>query len=72
MELLDRRELEERVYDEYDSYFQYFIAIGLLLLLAEFFAPALRRKKTGENRTKAFCETYLIENPGKFKFRRFR
>ena len=48
VELLDRRELEERVYDEYDSYFQYFIAIGLLLLLAEFFAPALRRKNRGK------------------------
>ncbi|MBK6902606.1 MAG: VWA domain-containing protein [Saprospirales bacterium] len=44
VELLDRRELEERVYDEYDSYFQYFIGIALILLFAEFFAPALRRK----------------------------
>ncbi|MBK7409271.1 MAG: VWA domain-containing protein [Saprospirales bacterium] len=37
---LDRREMEERVYDEYESYFQYFIGIGLLLLMLDFFSPA--------------------------------
>jgi tetratricopeptide (TPR) repeat protein len=41
---LDRRDLEERVYDEYESYFQYFIAIGLILLFLEFSAPFRRAK----------------------------
>lgn len=41
---LDRKEMEERVYDEYESYFQYFLAAGLLLLLLEFFLPALMQK----------------------------
>ena len=44
VEQLDRRELEERIYDEYNSYFQYFIAIGLFFLLLEFFTPALNKK----------------------------
>jgi len=47
VEQLDRRELEERLYDEYNSYFQYFIGIGLFLLLLEFFTPAFRGKNDG-------------------------
>lgn len=39
VEQLDRREMEERVYDEYESYFQYFIGIGLLLLMLDFLSP---------------------------------
>lgn len=45
---LDRREMEERVYDEYQSYFQYFIGAGLLLLMLEFFLPALMQIKNAK------------------------
>lgn len=34
---LDRKEMEERVYDEYESYFQFFIGLALILLALEFF-----------------------------------
>ena len=44
VEQLDRREMETRVFEEYESYFQYFIGIGLLLLLAEFFLPFQKTK----------------------------
>ena len=33
---MEKTELESRVYSEYDDQFQYFFAIGLLLLLFEF------------------------------------
>ena len=33
---LEKREFEQRVFEEYQSYFQYFLAIGLLLFIAEF------------------------------------
>ncbi|MBK8490648.1 MAG: VWA domain-containing protein [Saprospirales bacterium] len=45
---LDRREMEERVYDEYESYFQYFIGIGLLLLMLDFFSPAWTLTRAGK------------------------
>jgi Ca-activated chloride channel family protein len=45
---LDRKEMEERVYDEYESYFQYFIAAGLFLLLLEFFLPAMLQTKNAK------------------------
>lgn len=34
---IEKREFEQRVFSDYESYFQYFIALGLLLILAEFF-----------------------------------
>lgn len=36
IEKLEKREFEQRVFEEYDSYFQYFLGFGLLLLIAEF------------------------------------
>ena len=48
VEQLDRREMEERVYDEYDSYFQYFIGIGLFLLALDFFRPLRRGDTSGD------------------------
>lgn len=33
---LDKKELEQRVFNEYESYFQYFIALALLFLIIEF------------------------------------
>ena len=33
---LEKREFEQRVFEEYESYFQYFLAFGLLLFVAEF------------------------------------
>ncbi|MCB0643487.1 MAG: VWA domain-containing protein [Phaeodactylibacter sp.] len=34
---IEKRELELQVFDEYESYFQYFLAAGLLLIFVEFF-----------------------------------
>ena len=36
---LEKRKLEQRNFEEYESYFQYFIALTLLLLLVEFLIP---------------------------------
>ena len=36
VEQLDKRIFEQRVFEEYDSYFQYFLFIGLLFLVGEF------------------------------------
>ncbi len=33
---MEKREFEQRIFSEYESYFQYFIGLGLLLLLIEF------------------------------------
>ena len=37
IESMEKRELEQRVFSQYESYFQYFVGAGLLLLLVEFF-----------------------------------
>lgn len=34
---LEKRELETRAFEEYESYFQYFLGVALLLLIIEFF-----------------------------------
>ncbi len=39
---IEKRELEQRVFSEYESYFQYFIGLALLLLLLEFLLPYRR------------------------------
>ncbi len=41
---IEKRELEMRMFNEYESYFQYFIGIGLLLMVLEFF---ISYKKSG-------------------------
>ena len=44
IERLQRREVEQRSFSEYASYFQYFLAVGILLLLIEF-VLAYRRNR---------------------------
>ncbi|MFT5801896.1 MAG: Ca-activated chloride channel family protein, partial [Nonlabens sp.] len=36
LEKVEKRELEQRSFSEFESYFAYFIALGLLLIIAEF------------------------------------
>ena len=36
LEKVEKRELEQRSFSEFESYFQYFIAVGLLLIIIEF------------------------------------
>ncbi len=36
---MEKRELEQRVFSEYNSYFQWFVGLGILFLLFEFFIP---------------------------------
>ena len=46
---IEKREFEQRVFNEYESYFQYFIAVAILLLLVEFLI-SYRRSKYLEGR----------------------
>lgn len=39
IENIEKRELEQRIFSDYESYFQYFIAGALLLILLEFLIP---------------------------------
>jgi Ca-activated chloride channel family protein len=41
---IEKREFEQRVFNEYESYFQYFIALALLFFLLEFLLPYRRSK----------------------------
>lgn len=41
---VEKRELEQRVFNEYESYFQYFIAVALLLIVLEFLISYRRNK----------------------------
>ncbi len=41
---IEKRELEQRSFSEYESYFQYFIALAILLLLIEFLIPYRKSK----------------------------
>ena len=41
---IEKREFEQRVFNEFESYFQYFIALGLLFILLEFLLPYRRSK----------------------------
>lgn len=41
---IEKREFEQRVFNEYESYFQYFIALALLFFLLEFVLPYRRSK----------------------------
>lgn len=49
MEQMEKREFEQRVFTEYDSYFQYFIGAGLLILLIEFLI-SFRRSRLMEGK----------------------
>ncbi|AWO01663.1 hypothetical protein DLD77_08115 [Chitinophaga alhagiae] len=43
---MEQKEFGENVFTDYNSYFQYFLAICLLLVLLEFFVPEGRKKTT--------------------------
>ena len=46
---VEKREMEQRIFNEYESYFQYFIAVAIFLLLLEFII-SYRRNKYLQNR----------------------
>jgi Ca-activated chloride channel family protein len=41
---MEQKEFGENIFTDYNSYYQYFLAISALLLVAEFFIPEIRRK----------------------------
>jgi Ca-activated chloride channel homolog len=41
---MEQKEFGENIFTDYNSYFQYFLAVSLLLLAVEFFIPEIRRK----------------------------
>ena len=41
---IDKRELEQRVFNEYESYFQYFLGLAVLLILLEFMVSYRRNR----------------------------
>ncbi|MBK8704532.1 MAG: VWA domain-containing protein [Saprospiraceae bacterium] len=43
---IEKREYEARAFSEYESYFQYFVGLALLLLVAEFFTSYRKRSST--------------------------
>jgi Ca-activated chloride channel family protein len=45
LDKMQKKEYGENIYTDYDSYFQYFLGAGLLLLLLEFWLPATRKRK---------------------------
>ena len=49
IELIEKREFEQRVFTDYESYFQYFLGVGLLFLIVEFFL-SYRRSSWLEDR----------------------
>jgi Ca-activated chloride channel family protein len=42
---MEKKEFGENLFTDYNSYFQYFIGIGLVLLLLEFLIPEKTRIK---------------------------
>ncbi len=42
---MEQKEFGENIFTDYNSFFHYFIAICLLLLVAEFFIPEVKRRK---------------------------
>lgn len=45
---MEQKEFGENVFTDYNSYFQYFLGVCLILVLLEFFLPEGKRKKTDE------------------------
>jgi Ca-activated chloride channel family protein len=41
---MEQKEFGENIFTDYNSYYQYFLAISLLFLVAEFFIPEIRRR----------------------------
>lgn len=48
IEAIEKRELELRSFTEYESYFQYFIGVGLILLILEFLLSYRKNKYLGD------------------------
>lgn len=46
IDLVEKQEYEQRVFTDFESYFQYFVAIGVLLLMIEFFLPYRKSKRS--------------------------
>lgn len=46
LDSMQKKEFGENMFSDYLSYFQYFLGIGLLLLLLEFFIPETKKKKS--------------------------
>jgi Ca-activated chloride channel family protein len=40
---MEQKEFGENIFTDYNSYYQYFLAISVLLLVAEFFIPEIKR-----------------------------
>ncbi|MBT8190198.1 MAG: VWA domain-containing protein [Bacteroidia bacterium] len=47
---LEKQDVEARSFTDYNSYFQYFLAMGILLLIIEFFISNLARNRTSLSR----------------------
>jgi Ca-activated chloride channel family protein len=47
---MQKKEYGENIFTDYNSYFQYFIGLGLVLLLLEFFIPETWKKKPAKGR----------------------
>lgn len=45
LDTMQKKEFGENIFTDYSSYFQYFLGIGLILLLLEFIIPETKRKK---------------------------
>ena len=46
---MEQKEFGENVFTDYNSYFQYFLGICLLLVILEFFVPEGRKKPADDN-----------------------
>lgn len=44
LDTMQKKEFGENIFTDYTSYFQYFLGIGLVLLLLDFFIPEMRKK----------------------------
>jgi Ca-activated chloride channel family protein len=53
LDTMQKKEYGENIFTDYDSYFQYFLGIGLVLLLIEFCLPETRKKKKTPRETVA-------------------
>ncbi|ASZ10526.1 VWA domain-containing protein [Chitinophaga pendula] len=48
---MEQKEFGENVFTDYNSYFQYFLGISLLLVILEFFLPEVRRRRNTDTIT---------------------
>lgn len=45
LDTIQKKEFGENIFTDYNSYFQYFLGIGLVLLLLDFFIPEMRKRE---------------------------